>query len=251
MPALAPSRQRSPMRDDLRAAAGERAHDRGAAADVGAVADDDARGDAALDHRRAERAGVEVHEALVHDRGAGREVRAEADPVGVGDPHARRARRSRSCAGTCRRRGPSTRPAVAGGAQAQPGGLEAVDRARARRWSTRRSAGRRRCRRGSARAAGPAGATAGAGAGRRRRRRRAARPGRRPCGRRSASRRAAGPRSRARRGRPGRRTVRRSQPGSPSCGSGYQVSRVSPVVGHGGQAHGPCRAAGRRCRGRP
>src|SRR5690606_2759304 len=53
-------------RDDLLAAAGQGAHDRGAAADVGAVAHDDARGDAALDHRGAEGARVEVHEALVH-----------------------------------------------------------------------------------------------------------------------------------------------------------------------------------------
>ena len=42
MPAFAPSRQRSPIADDLLAAARERAHDRRAAADVGAVADDDA-----------------------------------------------------------------------------------------------------------------------------------------------------------------------------------------------------------------
>ena len=74
--------------DDLLAAAGEGAHDRGAAADVGAVADDDARRDAALDHGGAEGAGVEVDEALVHHRRAGGEVRAEADPVGVGDPDA-------------------------------------------------------------------------------------------------------------------------------------------------------------------
>ena len=73
------------------AAAGQGAHDRGAAADVGAVADDDAGRDAALDHRGAEGAGVEVDEALVHDRGAGGQVRAEADPVGVGDPDAGRA----------------------------------------------------------------------------------------------------------------------------------------------------------------
>ena len=97
-------------RDDLLAAAGQRAHDRRAATDVGAVADHHARGDAALDHRRAERAGVEVDEALVHDRRARRQVRAEAHPVGVGDPHARRAPRSRPSAGTCRRRTRSTGP---------------------------------------------------------------------------------------------------------------------------------------------
>src|SRR3712207_7453238 len=49
-------------RDDVLASAAERPHDRGAAADVRAVADDDARRDAALDHRRAERPGVEVAE---------------------------------------------------------------------------------------------------------------------------------------------------------------------------------------------
>ena len=46
--------------------------------------------DPALDHRRAERAGVEVDEALVHHGGARGQVRAEADPVGVGDPDAAR-----------------------------------------------------------------------------------------------------------------------------------------------------------------
>ena len=77
-------------RDHLGAAARQGAHDRGAAADVGAVADDHAGADAALDHRRAERAGVVVDEALVHDGRALREVGAEADAVGVGDPHAAR-----------------------------------------------------------------------------------------------------------------------------------------------------------------
>ena len=73
-----------------------------AAADVRAVADDHARADPALDHRVPERAGVEVHEALVHDGRAVGEVGAEADAVGVGHAHAARRRRSRSCAGTCR-----------------------------------------------------------------------------------------------------------------------------------------------------
>ena len=82
--------------------------------------------DAALDHRGAERAGVEVDEALVHDGGAGGEVRAEPDPVGVGDPYAGRAPRSRSSAGTCPRR---TRPGAG-----RP-------RARARRSSSTRSGG--------------------------------------------------------------------------------------------------------------
>src|SRR5699024_12512435 len=48
--------------DALGAAAGEGAHGGGAAAHVGAVPDHDALGDAALDHRGAEGAGVEVHE---------------------------------------------------------------------------------------------------------------------------------------------------------------------------------------------
>ena len=77
-------------RDDRRAAAGERAHDRRAAADVGPVADDHAGADPALDHRVPERAGVEVDEALVHDRRAVGQVGAEAHAVGVGDPHPRR-----------------------------------------------------------------------------------------------------------------------------------------------------------------
>ena len=46
--------------------------------------------DPALDHRGAERAGVEVHEALVHHGRALGEVGAEAHAVGVGDPHAGR-----------------------------------------------------------------------------------------------------------------------------------------------------------------
>src|SRR6478609_7709884 len=71
--------------DGLLAAAGQGAHDRGAATDVGAVAHDDARGDPALDHGGAEGAGVVVDEALVHHGGAGGQVGAEADPVGVGD----------------------------------------------------------------------------------------------------------------------------------------------------------------------
>ena len=104
MPELAPSRQRSPIADLLLAAARERAHDRRSAADVGAVADDDARGDAALDHRRAERAGVEVAEPLVHHGRALGEVGAEAHR-GRRRRCARPAgRRSRSSAGTCRAR---------------------------------------------------------------------------------------------------------------------------------------------------
>ena len=59
-------------RDLILAAARQRAHDRRSAADVAAVADDHAGRDAAFDHRRAERAGVEVDEPLVHHRGARR-----------------------------------------------------------------------------------------------------------------------------------------------------------------------------------
>lgn len=70
------------------AAAGQGAHGGGAPADVRAVADDDAGRDAALDHRGAEGARVEVHEALVHHGGALGEVRAEPDAVGVGDADA-------------------------------------------------------------------------------------------------------------------------------------------------------------------
>ena len=70
------------------AASRQRAHDRGAAADVRAVADYDALRYAAFDHGRAERSGVEVHEAFVHDSGAGSQVSAEADTVGIGDAHA-------------------------------------------------------------------------------------------------------------------------------------------------------------------
>ena len=44
--------------------------------------------DAPLHHRRAQRAGVEVDEALVHHGGALGEVGAEAHAVGVGDAHA-------------------------------------------------------------------------------------------------------------------------------------------------------------------
>ncbi len=74
-------------RDLFGATARQRAHDRRAAAEIGVGADDDALADAALDHRRAERAGVEVAEAFVHhDRAVG-EVGAEADPRGVGDAH--------------------------------------------------------------------------------------------------------------------------------------------------------------------
>ena len=117
-------------RDDLLAAAGEGAHDRGAAADVGAVADHDARRDPALDHRGAERAGVVVHEALVHHRRALGQVRAQAHPVGVGDPDAGRQHvvdHPRELVDAV------DGHVLAGAAQPGPGGLEALDRARAGR----------------------------------------------------------------------------------------------------------------------
>src|SRR5688572_4844013 len=66
--------------DHGRSAARERADDRCAAADVGAVANDDSRADAPFDHRRAERPGVVVDEALVHHRRTCGEVRPEAHP---------------------------------------------------------------------------------------------------------------------------------------------------------------------------
>src|SRR4051812_17631523 len=60
--------------DALPAAAGERPHDRRAAADVGAVVHDHAGRDPPLDHGGTQRAGVVVHESLVHDRRPGGEV---------------------------------------------------------------------------------------------------------------------------------------------------------------------------------
>ncbi len=90
MPDAGVGAQQDPLAegDLFLAAAGQGAHDRGAAADVGAVAGDDAGGDAALHHGRAQGSGVEVHEAFVHDRGAFGQVRTEADAVGVGNPDA-------------------------------------------------------------------------------------------------------------------------------------------------------------------
>ena len=93
-----------PDRDPLGPAARQGAHDRGPATDVAVVADHDALRDPSLHHRHAERAAVEVAEALVHHGGSLGEVGAEAHPRAVGDAHARSARRSRASAGTCRRR---------------------------------------------------------------------------------------------------------------------------------------------------
>src|SRR5674476_30876 len=77
-------------RDRDPATTGQGAHDRGTAADVAAVVDDHPGRDPALDHRDAERPGVEVDEALVHHRGALGEMGAQTHPVGVGDPDAGR-----------------------------------------------------------------------------------------------------------------------------------------------------------------
>ena len=90
MPAFGAEQAALADRDLLRAAARQRAHDRGAATDVAAVADDHARPRSGPRPSTAERAGVEVAEALVHHRGAGGEVGAEAHAVGVGDAHAGR-----------------------------------------------------------------------------------------------------------------------------------------------------------------
>src|SRR4029453_4279765 len=76
--------------DPLGAATRERAHDRGATADIGAVVDDDALDDAALAHGGPEGPRVVVAEPLVHDRGALGQVRAEAHAVGIGDANAGR-----------------------------------------------------------------------------------------------------------------------------------------------------------------
>ena len=125
MPALAPSRQPAPDADPLLAAARQRAHDRGAAAHVGAVADHHPRRDASLDHRGAERPGVEVDEALVHHGGALGQVRAEAHAVGVGDPHAGR----QHVVGHPRELVDAVHLDRSEGAQPQPGLLETLDRA--------------------------------------------------------------------------------------------------------------------------
>ena len=193
--------------------------------------------DPPLDHRGAQRAGVEVHEALVHDRGAGGQVGAEPDPVGVGDPHARTARRSRSSGGTCP---PRTRPGAGrrrarSGAARRPGPAGTA-RPRSRpRWP----AGRR-CRRGWPGGAGPGGGRAGAAAGTRRTRPWAGRPASRSRRRTSAVRRpgsargpaAVEPAPRSAAGRGGCAQAELARPG-------YQVSSTWPVGGDGGEADAP------------
>lgn len=81
--------QQGALSDDdlLCATTREGAHDAGATTDVAAVTDDDTCGDAAFDHACAERAGVEVDEALVHDGRSGRQVRTQTHPRGVSDAH--------------------------------------------------------------------------------------------------------------------------------------------------------------------
>ena len=164
-------------RDLLLAAARQRAHDRRSAADVAAVADDHAAADATLDHRRAERAGVEVAEALVHHGGAGGEVGTEADPRGVGDAHAGRDH----VVGHPRELVDAVHGERAAGEPDREAHVVEVGRPRPGRGrSTRRCSARRRCRRGSASVARRAGATGGAAAGRR--------PTARPAARRRRSR---------------------------------------------------------------
>ena len=77
------------QRHALEAAAREHPHCRGAAADVGAVPDDDALGYPALHHRAAQRTGVVVDEAGVHDRRPLGQVGAQADIGRIADAHAR------------------------------------------------------------------------------------------------------------------------------------------------------------------
>ena len=123
MPGVRPDQAALTHRDDLLAPAGERAHDRGAAADVGVRPHHHAGRDAALDHRGAQRAGVEVAEALVHDRGSGGQVGAEADTGGVGDAD------PAGCH-VVEHRGELVEAVdvgmTTGGQQAQPGGVEVL-----------------------------------------------------------------------------------------------------------------------------
>ena len=76
--------------DDDVAAAGQSAHGRAAAAQVRALADEDASGNAAFDHARAFGAAVEVDEAFVHHGGAFADIGAQAHTGAVGDTHAGR-----------------------------------------------------------------------------------------------------------------------------------------------------------------
>src|SRR5699024_670856 len=66
---------------------GQGAHDGSAAANIRAIADDNASGDTAFDHGRTKRASVEVDEACVHHGGAFSQVSAEAAAVRVTNAH--------------------------------------------------------------------------------------------------------------------------------------------------------------------
>ena len=85
MPALAPSRQRSPI-EMTGAAAGQGAHDRSSTTHVGVAPNHHTRRDPALNHRGAKRAGIEVDEALMHHRRLG-EMGAQPHSIGVTDPY--------------------------------------------------------------------------------------------------------------------------------------------------------------------
>ena len=113
-------------RDRLLAATGQRAHDRRAAAHVGAVPDDHTGRDPAFHHGRAEGARVVVDEALVHDRGPLGQVGAQPDPVRVRDPHPGRQHVVHHPGELVH----AVHGDRAAPAQPQPGGLEVRDRAR-------------------------------------------------------------------------------------------------------------------------
>ncbi len=76
--------------DLLRAAAGKRAHDGRAAADIAAIVDRDTLADTSFHHRLAERAGIEVDEAFMHHRGTNTNVGPEAYAIAIGNAHASR-----------------------------------------------------------------------------------------------------------------------------------------------------------------
>ena len=222
MPAFAPIRQRLPTEIRSRAAAGQRAHDRRAAADVGAVADDDAGRDPALDHRRAERAGVVVDEALVHDGGA----RRPGGRRGAPGRRRRSGRRSADVVDHPRELVDAEDLHRPVGAAAQAGALEVVDRARA-------GTGPHHVRQHAEDAVEvetvrrrPGGARAGAGAGRR--------PGRRGRERRGRSRTSTTSLVHAAR----RRACRARRPARSASWSGCCAGRVSRRA----------RARGTRCR---
>src|SRR5699024_9495762 len=73
--------------DGFLTATGQGAHDGSAAANIRAIADDNAREDTAFDHRRIKHAIVEVDEVFEHHVGAISQVSAEADAVRVTNAH--------------------------------------------------------------------------------------------------------------------------------------------------------------------